>query len=38
MVRKETDGLNPSGLFKVMCQGIAWIENKTVAQLLQFIN
>lgn len=34
MARRETDDLNPSGLFKVMCQGIAWIENRIVAQLL----
>lgn len=34
MVRRETDDLNPSGLFKIMCQGIAWVENTVVAQLL----
>lgn len=41
MVRWEMgdlNGLNPNGLFKIICQGIARVEDGIVAQLLQFIN
>lgn len=41
MVRWEMgdlNDLNPNGLFKIICQGIARVEDGIVAQLLQFIN
>lgn len=34
----DLNDLNPNGLFKILCQGIAWVEDRIVAQLLQFIN